>query len=131
LRKGLLSLIMSTMKARIYILFASILASTVFFLTLNRAASNTPGTQVLGERGRASARVEINYQGESRYLMSPDLVGKTALEAREITANQNDFEIDLNKEGWVYFVNGETMSAPADQYLVKPGDKLEWEWRED
>lgn len=41
----------------------------------------------------------------------------------------NIYEFDFGDlSGWVYMVNGESASVGCDQYVLKPGDKVEWHY---
>ena len=41
----------------------------------------------------------------------------------------NIYEFDFGDlSGWVYMVNGESASVGCDQYVLKPGDRVEWRY---
>lgn len=41
----------------------------------------------------------------------------------------NIYEFDFGDlSGWVYMVNGESSSVGCDQYVLKPGDRIEWHY---
>ncbi|KKS78228.1 MAG: hypothetical protein UV74_C0001G0075 [Candidatus Woesebacteria bacterium GW2011_GWB1_43_14] len=135
------------MKARVYVLVASIVASSVFFLTLNRATTEDGQVQVLGEQKITLASVEISFgEGEVVSFEDQGLAGKNALEALELVTSKNNLELKVknydfgkmiegldgrensDEKSWIYFVNGAAGSVAADQYILESGDKLEWKY---
>jgi hypothetical protein len=96
-----------------------------------------------------SADVKIRVEGKTRTIFAPTerpVSADNALEALQTAADAGEFYFHITQTafgpyvdqvglypaggttGWVYKVNGVSPPVGADQYVLKPGDRLLWYW---
>ena len=147
------------MKKRAYSLLVTIivlflLAGAALFLRYNTSVRiASVNKQVKGTGTTASTNSSVNSNNtvkiifSDKFFVSGSTSAKTAFEALVNVAQQNNISIktkdydfgkmvesikdtvNTKESFWMYQVNGKPGDKAADQYQIKPGDEVVWEYK--
>lgn len=108
------------------------------------ANSPTPSpTEVISQKASVSIIFdngkEVNYSTYNLENLTAFGILKEAADSNKMTLKTKQYSfgvfvqsidnnVSSNKKAWIYFVNGEAGTIAADQYKLKPGDKVEWKY---
>jgi hypothetical protein len=115
--------------------------------SLTTETSVTPSEQKLEEKEAVSVSVDFGG-GEVSQAKTSYINGQTAYGVLQTLVEQEGFSIETEQydfgvfvkemngrassgeKAWIYFVNGESGNVSADNYLLEPGDAVEWKYIE-
>jgi hypothetical protein len=93
-----------------------------------------------------NVKLLIDYGDGSSSNYEAELASQTAFDLLKAASDSQNLELDYQQydfgvfvksinglesgpdKAWIYFVNGESATVGADQYQLKPGDLVEWNY---
>lgn len=95
-----------------------------------------------------TAKLVIDYEDGKTSQYEKETGELTAFSFLKIVAEENNIDLQTKqydfgvfvesiagkksnqKKAWVYYINGDSANEAADKYLVQPGDKIEWKYKQ-
>ena len=139
---------MKKTKTAFIIIFSILLAFIIGWLSLSGGLPTKTSPQVSTQKDEVqnTLKLSVNFGDGKEMTYESEKESATAYGLLEIAAADKGVELvtetydfgilvkSINgyestaEKAWIYFVNGESGTVAADQYILEPGDAVEWRY---